>query len=106
MELNSFERRDRFVPERHNLAFFGPGADFQTPRQAGPLHEKRMIARGGEGLRKVCENCFAVMFYGRGFTMHQAFRADDFAAVGNAQRLMTQANAQYRHWAFAWVINS
>ena len=92
MKLNSFHGII-FVPQSHDFTLGGPGADFKAGRQGFRPHQQGMIPPGGERIGQPRKYRFAVVLYGRYFSVHDAFGANDFSAERIPDGLMSQANA-------------
>ena len=82
--------------QAHDLAFFGPGGDFEAIRQGLAFDDERVIAGGLERTRHAGEDALAGMMDRRGLAVHQAVGADDIAAVDLADGLVAEADAEDR----------
>src|SRR5712691_5504431 len=80
----------------HDLAVFGLCRDLQALGQGRPANRKRMIAGRHEGTRQSAKHAETQMADRRGFSVRDFTRMDDLAAESLADRLMTEAHAQYR----------
>ncbi len=85
-----------FVAEAHDLAFgFGFGGDLEGVGQRVAFDEERVVAGGGEGIGHAFEKVAAIVIDGRGFAVHEAVGADDFAAEDVAHTLVAEADAKH-----------
>src|SRR5437899_11509048 len=76
------------VAEAHDDAIIGLRGDRQFARQRFFLDDQRMIACGGEGIRQLAENVFAVVMDLAGLAVKKFRSADDFPAERGANGLM------------------
>ena len=84
-----------FVADAHDFAFgFGFGGDLEGVGHGVAFDEERMIAGGVEGVGHAGEEVVAVVVDGRGFAVHEAVGADDFAAEDVAHALVAEADAE------------
>src|SRR5262245_13510411 len=92
MELNAFCRR---IPmsQAHHDAVFRLCADFKTGRDF--RNHQRVIPRGGESLWQVFEQSLRVVKNLTDLPVHESWRANDLPAEHFANRLVSQANAEY-----------
>ena len=70
------------------------GGDFERFGQGFVGDDERVVARAGHGAGNAGEDRFAVVLDLTGLAVHQLLRADDFAAEGRAQRLMSEADSE------------
>ena len=98
VELDAFDGK-LAVAEAHDDAVGGFGGDFEAARQRAAFDDERMIARGFEILREAAKNRFAVVMNFAGLTVHDFFRADDFATERVADGLMAEADAENGNFA-------
>src|SRR5713226_1635320 len=83
-----------FMPHSHNFFIFGPGGNLQAIRQACALDHQRMIARGGKTIRQIFEYSLSGMVNQRSLAVHELPGAHDFAAIGLADTLVAETNAE------------
>ncbi len=62
-------------------------------------HDQRVVARGHEVLRQLAKDRLVVVMDAAGLAVHEVRGANDLAAEGVADGLMTQADAQKRNLA-------
>ncbi len=102
MKLHSFDG-ELSVAQSHDRAgsifFRSPGADFQFCRQIFLFHDERVIARSRHGHGQAVEDGFVVVRDRAGLAVHQVRSAHDVAAKSRADSLMSQADAEHRHFA-------
>src|ERR1700744_1971555 len=84
------------VLHAHDLAIFGPGGDLQIGRQVFLAHRQAVVARGGEGGLQSGEDALALVMDLAGLAVHQRLGVDHLAAIGLADRLVAQADAEDR----------
>lgn len=96
MKLHAGDRRGR-MREGHDLSvILGGRDDAQRRRKGRSFGRKRMIARGGEALRRSGEKSFAVMDDAARLAVHLPAGPDDAAAKGFGDRLQAEADAEDR----------
>src|SRR6476646_1364155 len=99
MELHAFHWKTA-VAQPHDYAravgFTGLRADFQLRGQAFFRDDQRVIARRRHRLRRVLEKSLAVVLYLAGLAVHDLTGPHYVAAEGGADRLVPEANPQYR----------
>src|ERR1700730_726508 len=78
----------------HDDAVVGFCSDSELAREGLALDDERVIAGGGEGVREIAENTFAVVVDRAGLAVEQLRRPDDFSAESRADGLVAQADAQ------------
>src|SRR5688500_12972885 len=93
VELHSVHRPFS-VPYSHDDPLVRLGSDFEVPRQALPLDDKRMIARRLEVVRDIGEDAITLVPDARQLAMHQSWRPHHPTAEGLADRLMPEADAE------------
>ena len=93
MELDAFDFVAA-VAEAHDDAVGGFGGDGEVAGEGFAFDDERMVARGEEGIGQIAENIFAVVMDFAGFAVEELGGADDFAAEGRADGLMTEADAE------------
>ena len=102
MKLHSLDRKLP-VAQAHDGAgsifLRSPGADFQFRRQIFLFHDERVIARGRHGHGQAVKDAFVVVRDGAGLAVHQVRSAHHIAAKSRADGLMSQADAENRHFA-------
>src|SRR3954463_3220122 len=91
MKLNSFDRI-RSMTQSHDDSVCGMSAHFQTWRNV--RDDQRMITGRGKVLGNSTKNGFAIVNDRAGFSMHQRWSADYFAAEYFTDSLVSQANTQ------------
>ncbi len=96
MELDTVDR-PRLVLHTHDFAVRRPGGDLEFSRQGLTLDGQRMITRRCKRVRQAFENTCIVVMYLTGLPMHQGLGADNVAAIGLPNRLVTQADAKHGH---------
>src|SRR5882762_4765444 len=87
------------VAEGHVDAVIGLGGDDEFKRQGFFLDDQGMVARGGEGIRQLAENIFAVVMDLARFAVEELRGADDFAAERSANGLMAEAHTEDRKFS-------
>ena len=95
MELDAFDFVAA-VAEAHDDAVIRFGCDGEFARERFALHDERVIARGGKGIRQLAKDAFAVVMDLARFAVEECRRADDFAAKSGANGLMPEAYAEDR----------
>src|SRR5689334_17390806 len=96
MELHAMDGLG-LVLQAHDDAVLRLGGDFEAFRQALALDDERMIARRREAVRHRREDALRAMPDLGHLAMHQLRRPDHLAAKGLADRLVTEADAEYGH---------
>src|ERR1019366_2131640 len=76
-----------------------PGADFKIARQAIFGDDQRVVAGRSHRRRQSEEDGLAVVLNLTGLAVHQVLRANHLAAEGSADRLVSEADAEYGHLA-------
>src|SRR5258708_34759976 len=99
MELHALDRIAA-VTQAHDgpgaVFFRRPGADFQFGGENFLFDDERMVARGGHGHRKTLKDGSDVVHDGASLAVHEMSGANDPAAKGFADRLMSEANSEHR----------
>ena len=88
MELHPFNLVAA-VTEPHDDAVIGFRGDGEFPWQGSSLHDEGVVARGGEGVRQLAEQIFAVVMDLAGFAMKQFRRANDLSPKRCANGLVS-----------------
>ena len=94
------------VLHAHDEAVGGLGRDLERVGQARALDDQRMVARRREVLRDAVEDALAGMVHLGSLPCIRRRRADDPAAIGLADRLVAEADAEDRHLRPARSISS
>src|SRR5581483_1967597 len=108
--MHPFARQDRLwmelhavnwillVPQRHHRPIvFGLRGNLEVVWKIASLDDERVVARDREGAGDVGEDAPPIMFDGGGLAVHRRGCADDGAAEGHTNRLMTETDAKQRH---------
>ncbi len=95
VELHAVDRM-LDVHQAHDQAVLGGGDGREAGRQRLALDDQRVIAGAGEFVIEAAEDATAVVGDGRGLAVHQVRGADHPAAVGLADRLMAETDAEDR----------
>ena len=82
------------VGEAHDFAFGGFGGDFEAGGEGFAFDDEGVVAGGLEGAGEAGEDILAGVKDGRGFAVHEARGADDFAAVDLADALVAEADSE------------
>src|SRR5882762_2475555 len=98
MELHALHA-ELTVAHAHDLAVFRLCRDLQALGQGRPANRKGMIAGRHEWTRQSAKHAEAEMPDRRGFSVDDFTRVHDLAAEDLADRLMSEAHAQYRDHA-------
>jgi hypothetical protein len=85
---------ERFVLQAHDFAFGCFGGDFKDVGQGVAFDDERVVAGGFERRWEIFEDAFSGVENRRGFSVHEAVGADDFAAVDLADALVPEADAE------------
>ena len=93
MELHAVNRVFP-VPHAHDRAVFGSRRGLELGRQR-LTDDQRVIASGDERLRDAAEHAAAIVLHRRCLAVHQLRRADHVPTEGDADALMTEADAQH-----------
>src|ERR1700731_827838 len=92
VELHAFDE-EFAVAETHDDAI-GFRGNFELIRKRFFLDDERVIARGGEILRQIFENCLVVVVDAAGFAVHDFRRANHASSNRKADRLMAETHAE------------
>ena len=87
------------VGEAHYFAFGGFGGDFEAGGEGFSFDDEGVVAGGFEGAGEAGEDILAGVEDGRGFAVHEARGADDFAAEDLADALVAETDAE--DWNFS-----
>src|SRR5206468_13120963 len=98
MELDAFDFVAA-VAEAHDDAVTGFGGDGEFAWERFALHDERVIARGGEGVRQLAEDVFAVVMDLARFAVEEFRGANDLASKRSANGLMPEAYAEDREFS-------
>ncbi len=98
MVLHRFYRQS-LVAKTHYFAVFGFGGNFECIGQRGALNGERMVAHRLEALVERCENAAAIVPYAASLAVHEPLRRHDARAEGLRNRLVAEADAEYRKLA-------
>jgi len=82
------------VAEAHDDAVVGFGGDGEFAGQRFFFDDQGMVARGGEGIGQLAEYILVVVMDLAGFAVEELWGAYNLAAKRNANRLMTEADAE------------
>ena len=82
------------VGEAHDFAFGGFGGDFEAGGEGFAFDDEGVVAGGFEGAGEAGEDILAGVEDGRGFAVHEARGADDFAAEDLADALVAEADSE------------
>src|SRR5215831_10123111 len=94
MKLHAVDR-PLAMAHAHDGAVVRPRADFERVRNRIRDNEG-VVTAGDEWLGDAAENAAAVVFHAGHLAMHQYRRADDVAAEGVTDRLVSEADAEHR----------
>ena len=92
MKLNAFEFV-LFVADAHDDTVLGFGGDGEFTRKRFALDDERVVPRCDEWLWQFLEDTFSIVMNFASLAVKKLGRANDLAAEGFANRLMTQADA-------------
>src|SRR2546422_4782164 len=95
MELDALDRVEA-VPHGHDLAVVGRRAHLELLRQRFSLNRGRMVAPGGDGIRKPFEDRAAIVSDETRLAVEDSRRMADLPAVRGPDPLMAEANAERR----------
>src|SRR5207342_3014372 len=95
MELHALDL-EAHVANSHDLAVLGPRGHLELRRAARALDRERMVARRIIGRGQPREDTLARVVDARDLAVHQGLRVHDLAAVGLADRLVAEADAEER----------
>jgi hypothetical protein len=100
MELHAVNRIF-YVAYAHDFAVLNRfSSDFETVRDGFAFTSKRMVPCRGQRIADSLEDCFLVMFYCTGLSMHEFFGVNDFTTVCMNDSLVPKTNTQGRYgWA-------
>ena len=87
------------VAQAHDQPILGPGGHLQAVGQVVAADDQRVVAGGLERLGQAGEHARAAVVDRRELAVHHVRRAHHRAAIGRADRLVAQADAQDRHRA-------
>ena len=83
-----------FMAHCHDDAVVSAGADHEFLGQTFWIDHQRMIAHGREGILDIAKYCFGVVRHFRQLAVHDRWRANNLTAVGGADGLMAQTDAE------------
>src|SRR5262245_49896431 len=83
MKLDAFDRK-LAMAQPHDFAYGCTRADRQALRQTLGFNQQRMVAHRLKGVREPCEDCFVIMYYRGGFSVHQSRGAHNPSAKGRS----------------------
>src|SRR5438128_12529860 len=92
MELDALDRVEA-VPHGHDLAVVGRRAHLELLRQRFSLNRERMVAPGGDGIRKPFEDRAAIVSDETRLAVEDSSRMADLPAVRRHDPLMAEATA-------------
>ena len=95
MELHPLDAQGA-VAQSHDHAVGRGGRDLQLVGHRVGLHHQRVVAGGDEGIGQAGEDALPVVVDLRGLAVHQMRGGHDAAAVGLADALVAQADAEQR----------
>ena len=90
-----------YVAYAHDFAVLNRfSCNLETVGDRFAFTSKRMVPRRGQRIANSLEDCFLVMFYCAGFSMHEFFGVNDFTAVCMDDSLVPKTNTQSMYsWA-------
>src|SRR5665647_2058992 len=100
MELHS-ENRIFYMAYAHDFSVLnGFSGNLEAVGDGFAFASKRMVPCRGQRVANALEDCFLVMFYYAGFSVHKFFGVNDFSAVCMDDSLVPKTNTQGRYgWA-------
>src|SRR5665647_53606 len=100
MELHS-ENRIFYMAYAHDFSVLnGFSGNLETVGDGFAFTSKRMVPCRGQRVANTLEDCFLVMFYCAGFSVHEFFSVYYFTAVAMNNSLVPKTNTQGRYgWA-------
>src|SRR5882724_10387979 len=93
MELHTFDFVAA-VAEAHDDAVVGFRGDGELARERFALHDERVVASCGEGIRQHAKNVLAIVMDLAGLAVKKFRGADNLATERGADGLMSQAHAK------------
>ena len=82
------------VGEAHDFSFGGFGGDFEAGGEGFAADDEGVVAGGFEGAGEAGEDILAGVEDGRGFAVHEAGGADDFATENLTDALVTETDSE------------
>src|SRR5947207_4665390 len=98
MKLHALDRK-LAMAHAHDLAVFAGRGDLQAGRHRLALNNQRMIAGSGQRVGEAGEDAAVYVRDRRDIPIHDVLRANDAATERLSDRLVAQADAEYRYLA-------
>lgn len=99
MKLHAFDRQRAMAEAHDGVAggIVGAGGDLEFGGETFFADDERVVAGAGGDGRDAGEEGAAVVLDLTGFAVHELWGADDLAPEGGSDRLVAEADPEYRH---------